>query len=262
MASAPGDADDRAALRELQLEGSAAVVEPTRAVLEDLGLQPLAVLSRDLPAQWRILRIDACAARLRALDLDPDEQPREGLGEAEVERVPDRRRLPERELVLTGRAGAAPGHLDLPGRAAALDDVGDRPVGLDRERLGRLEHDRLVAGGPDRADLGLACRDQDRLLRRRGKPEADLCGRAAGRGQAHPQELQQRDVQLVRDAVDAIDEHLGHPREQLDERDPGVRHVVLGPLGAGPMDTQARLVDELLEVAVVEDDLGKRHAGP
>ena len=69
------------------------------------------------------------------------------------------------------------------------------------------------------------------------------------------EQLEQRDVQLVGDAVEAIDEHVRHPCEQLDQRDPGIGDVVLGPLGTAQGDAGARLGHELLKAAVVQHDL-------
>ena len=71
-----------------------------------------------------------------------------------------------------------------------------------------------------------------------------------------PSRFEQRHVQLLRHAVEPVDDRLGQPGEQLDERDPGVGDVVLGPLRAALAMPQARLVDEVLEAAVVERDFG------
>ena len=54
----------------------------------------------------------------------------------------------------------------------------------------------------------------------------------AVRVQLDPKQLEERDVELVRYAVDPVDEHVGQPREQLDQRDPRIGDVVLGPLRA------------------------------
>ena len=93
-----------------------------------------------------------------------------------------------------------------------------------------------------------------------GEPEAHVGARGARAVEPDAEQVEQRDVELVRHAVEPVDRHLRHPREQLDQRDAGVGDVVLGPLRAGAVDLQPRLGDEVLEAAVVELDLGESHS--
>ena len=99
-----------------------------------------------------------------------------------------------------------------------------------------------------------------RLRRCVGKPEAQAGRRRARSVETDPEQVQQGHVELVRHAVEPVDRHLGHPREQLDQRDAGVGDVVLGPLRAGPVDAHPRLGDEVLEAAVVELDRRELHS--
>ena len=74
------------------------------------------------------------------------------------------------------------------------------------------------------------------------------------------QQLQEGHVQLVWQAIDPVGEHVGHPREQLDQRDPRIRDVLLGPFGAAPRDAHPRLGNQFLEAPIVELDLRECHA--
>ena len=65
-------------------------------------------------------------------------------------------------------------------------------------------------------------------------------------------QVEELDVQPLGHLVDAVEHHLAHPREQLDERDAGVGDVVVRPLRAVPRDQALGLVDDVLERAVVE----------
>jgi hypothetical protein len=146
------------------------------------------------------------------------------------------------------------------GHAVVLDQVRVWPQRRDREVGRRLEHDRLVAGRADGADLGVPGRHRHRLDRRRSEPEAHLGGGRRRRRERDPEQLEQGDVQLVGDAVQPVHQHVGHPGEELDQGDAGVGDVVLGPLRARPRDPGAGLVHEVLEAAIVELDLGQAHA--
>ena len=170
--------------------------------------------------------------------------------------------MPNGELVGALRARHAVGDADVLDLAAALDHVGGRAARRDREVLVDLE-DRStprwrVRGVPTSvAPPGI----YDRLLGgRRRAGSAGSVVRGARAVEPDPEQLEQRDVQLVRHAVEPVDGHLGHPREQLDQRDAGVGDVVLGPLRARAGDAHAGLGDEVLEAAVVELDLGEPHS--
>ena len=254
------DLHRRVARADLQLDHAGAVVEAARGVEQHVGRRPaLGVADRDLPEQRRVLGVDAGAARGRRVHVDLQQQVRQRAVEAEVEGVADHRRGAERRLVGALGPRAALGDADVLERARAVHDVGDRLDHRDGD-LGRgLEDDRRLrrrARGADLEPRG----QRDRLLRRRGQAEAEHGLGGARRLHLQPDQAEQRHVHLVGDAVQAVDDHLGHPREQLDERDAGVRDVVLGPLGARLPDPQARLGDQLLERPVVERDLWEPHA--
>ena len=247
--------------RELELDHAAAVVEAAGVVGEHRRLAPAQrpLAGRVLPPQRRVLGIDAGAAGLRALDRDADDEPGQRRVEAQVERIAGDGRSGERRLVAAARAGDARADRHLAGDAVVLDQVRLGAQGRDGEVGRRLEHDRLVAGRAHRADLGVPRGHGHRLDRRGGQPEAHLGGGRRGRRQRDPEQLEQGDVQLVGDAVQAVDEHVGHPGEELDQGDAGVGDVVLGPLRARARDPGAGLVHEILEAAVVELDLGQAH---
>ena len=255
-----GERLDGAARRALQLDRAGAVVEAAGEVLEHLGVLPVAVARADLPAQRRVLGIDARAARGRGLHRDLDHQLPDVLLEAEVERVADERRGAERQLVGALRARRPVDDADLRELVAALDHVRRGRGGRDREVLVDLEDDRLLGRGPAGADLGRRAGDLDLPVGRRAEPEAQLRERAGRPVEPDPEQLHQRDVELVRHAVEPVDRHLRHPREQLDQRDAGIGDVVLGPLRAGPVDAHPRLGDEVLEAAVVELDRRELHS--
>ncbi len=258
VAAMAGDRDGRVPVRELDRHLPGAVVEAAGEILDDLGLEPAALLlgDRDLPAKRRILGVDTGAAGLRAVDVDLEQHVRERDVEGDVERVAGLRRGAERGLVRALRLCDAARDADVLHRAAALHRVGGRPGGRDREVLDRLEDHGLFVRGADRPDLGLARRDVDRLGRRRREPEAQPGGGRDRRLQLDPEQVEQRHVQLLGHPVQPVDDRLGQPREQLDQRDPWVGDVVLGPLRAALREPQARLVDEVLEVPVVERDFG------
>ena len=82
------------------------------------------------------------------------------------------------------------------------------------------------------------------------------------RKQPHVDQLEELHVEAIGDPVQPVDELIGHPREGLDQRDARVGHVVVGPLGTALLHHPFRLVDEVLETAVVEIGDGKGHASP
>ncbi len=66
-------------------------------------------------------------------------------------------------------------------------------------------------------------------------------------------------MQLVRQAVELVEDDLGHPREQLDDRDAGVADVVVRPLGAVTRYQSLRLVDDVLKLTQVQPALADLH---
>src|SRR3954470_17404419 len=122
MGALAGDRADRARRWEAELRRAPAVVEPAVGLLEDLAPEPLTLGPRDLPVQRRILWIDAGTPRLRALDIEADDQAGQRIVEPDVERIADGRRLAEGKAVLPGGADPAPCDLDVASSAAVLDD--------------------------------------------------------------------------------------------------------------------------------------------
>ena len=241
--------------RALEFDDPRAVVEPAGAVLEHLGLGPAVAALADLPAQRRIVGIDAGAAGNRRVDLD-------AISRLEMSSSNPRYRASSTSGGCANGSRSGPWGRAVPSATAIVlnspprsTTYADRRQRGDHERLGDLEHDRLVRRGAQRPDLGGRRRDLDRLLGGRGEPEADLRARGGRSMELDSEQLEQRDVELVRDPVEAIDEHVGHPCEQLDQRDPGIGDVVLGPLGTAQGDARARLGHEVLKAAVVEHDL-------
>ena len=248
----------RGARRELQLDRAGAVVEAAGEVLEDDGLLPVVVALGDLPAQRRVLGVHARAAGRRGVDVDLDQQPADRLVEADEQGVADGRRVAERHLVGALRMRLAVGHADVLDLPAALQHVGGRARAGGIVKSSRtwktIASSRAVRGvptsvSPPRMMSGSAGGSTRRKRR-------SVCG-GARPVELDAEQLEQRDVELVRHAVEPVDRHLGHPGEQLDQRDAGVRDVVLRPLRAGAVDAQARLGDEVLEAPVVELDVGE-----
>ena len=243
---------------------AAAEVEAARRVLEHGHRRPdgparAALAGGDLPAQRRAPRVDAGAARRLCLDRDAHQQPRQRLFEAQVHRVAGDRYGRERGAIDADGPRDAGVDGDVAPLLVAVHDIGRRRQRLDRAALGDLEDDRLLVGRAHRADLRRAGLDRQRLGRRRREQEAHLRARRRRRAHRHAEQLEQVDVDLVRHAIEPVGRHLGHPREQLDQRDAGIGDVVLGPLRAAARDPRASLRHELLKAAVVEHDLGQPH---
>ena len=176
-----------------------------------------------------------------------------------MQRVADHRWIAEGELLGPAGTGDAVGDRDLYRRAVGTrEHVGRGVQRLDGEVLGGLEDDRLVTGRTRRSDLGPPDREVQGLLGGPHKAKAQEGPRRDGGVQTDIEQLQQRHVQLLGQPVEPEDRLLGHPREQLDEGDPRVGDVVLGPLRAGLRDPRPRLADEILKGTIVEVDLGQR----
>jgi hypothetical protein len=92
-----------------------------------------------------------------------------------------------------------------------------------------------------------------------GQAEVEVDGRRDRRCELDVEQPEQRDVEALRDAVDAVAEHLDHRRELLDQRDTGIGDVVLVPLRAAQRDPLAGLRHEVLEAQVVERLQLERH---
>ena len=113
-----------------------------------------------------------------------------------------------------------------------------------------LKDNGLFAARRGRRDGGAG----DDELRGRAADQRELEQRARGLGRLkpHAHQVQEGDEVLIRHLVEPIDDHLGHPREQLDERDARVGRVKVRPLGAVLRDEALRLLHDLLVRAVVQ----------
>ena len=112
-----------------------------------------------------------------------------------------------------------------------------------------------------RGHLGLRP-DHHRLRLRRRQPERHL---AAGRGrrpELHPDQLEELDVVQVRHPVQPVDQLIDHLRERLDQGDPGIGDVVVGPGRATLLDQPLGVVDQVLEMPVVEIRGGQHDQKP
>jgi hypothetical protein len=244
--------------RQLQLDDAAAIVESSRRVDEDLGVEPF-VAVRDLPAKRRVLGVDAGSARPRAVHFDLHDESCQRRVEAQIERVAELRRAREGELVGPLRLRAPMRDADVLELVRSLDDVRGRKRRGDREAVVSLKNNRLIRRRPQRAHLGRSG-NLDLFLSRLREPKPQLSPRGRRRLEVNAEQVEQPDVQLVGDSIESVDERLGHPGEELDQRDPWVRDVVLGPLRAALRDLRACLVHEILETPVVERDLWQPHA--
>ena len=140
-----------------------------------------------------------------------------------------------------------------------LDQVGvvganDRllPARRDRRRLGGDEDGRLAAADRSSDRHAGPARDLDRstLALLPAEPQAD--GRRGRRLEAHADQPQELDEQLVRDAVEAIDQGLGEIREHLDQDDPGIAGRKVRPIWGILADARDRAVHQLLPGPIVE----------
>jgi hypothetical protein len=103
------------------------------------------------------------------------------------------------------------------GRLADRDQV-QRP---DLGGAGGGEHD---GSGPD---LGLA---GDRHARSELRGRREQRGGRHGRSGADPEQPQELDLRGLGDLVEPVEHRLAEEREQLEQGDPGIALVVVGPL--------------------------------
>ncbi len=197
-------------------------------------------------------RRDPLGLRLRAVE---DELDRPRLLErleprvAEVDEALDGARPAERR---EWPARDRPQGLRVVGDLVALDrEAALEPDRRDEEVLLGLEDDGLALLRLLGRHLG-AARDPGASLVALDEVEGEHRPRGGGRAKADAYEVEEREVDLVRHLVEPVEDHLRHPREELYERDPGVRGVVVRPLGAVLRDEPDRLVADLLERPIVE----------
>ena len=87
---------------------------------------------------------------------------------------------------------------------------------------------------------------------RPGEPEGDRRSRGSWGKEPDADQFEEFDVVALGDTVESIEDLVGHPGEGLDQRDAGVRHVVVGPLRAALLHEALGIVDEVLESPIVE----------
>ncbi len=231
----------------------AGAVEAAGAVAVDLAGLP-AVLGPRLPDQRGLARVDTDAVDA-AVEFEGEGAVGDGGGEADEHAVAGVGRLGEAHHVLAlGEVGGAVAD----GLAADLRHQAVQGAGDDAQVAFGGEDDGLVAFAAQGGDLG-ADGDQDRVLLRCGQPEGDVRARGRRREERDADQVQEGEVVLVRDAVEPVDDLVGHVGERLDERDAGVGDVVVGPLRGALLDVALGVVDELLEAAVVEVGGGQGH---
>ncbi len=229
-------------------------VQAARAVPVDLTGLP-AVRGPRLPHQRRLARVHTDAVH-PAVQVQGDRAVRQRGGQAEQHGVTGVGRLGEAQqvLVLLGEVMRPVGHR----LALVLHQQMAQRAGHHRQfALGR-EDDRLLALGAQRGDLR-ADRHPHRLLLRSRQPERDVGAGRRRREQGDPDEVQERQVVLLRDPVEPVDDLVGHVGDRLDEGDAGVGDVVVRPLRGALLDVALGVVDELLEAAVVEVGGGQCH---
>ncbi len=200
-----------------------------------------------LPGERRVVGVHADALDV-AGEFEPQNARGHRIAETDHERVVGLGHRRE-----AGRARAAVESLGAVGERLA---VGHGPDPGHRARhdvkVGRCrEDDGLLRLGPDRGNLGTGG-DPHGLRKRRRQPERLVGPRRRGWKEADADQLEEFHVQPVRNAVQAVEQLVGHPCERFDERDARVGHVVVGPLGALLRDQPLRVVDEVLEPAIVE----------
>jgi hypothetical protein len=101
--------------------------------------------------------------------------------------------------------------------------------------------------------------DDTVLVERGGQPTRHVDARGRRWEELHAHQLEERDVAPLWHAIEPV-QHLVHDvGERLDQRDPGIGDVVIGPLRAAPLDESFAVVDEVLEPPVVEVGRSERH---
>ena len=202
-----------------------------------------------LPGQGRAIGVDA-EAEDRRLHVEPDDVAGQRMPEAQIEGVAGTGRL-------RGEAAdPTPGVAQLlPGVLVAVEARGreqGEELGLgDVQVVIGHEHHRLAAGFGGGGHLG-ADGDGDRLGLRGGEPEGEPGSGRLGREQLEAHEVEELRVEAIGHLVEAEQEHVGHPGEQLDESNPGIGEVVVGPLRAVAGDETFGFVDDVLEPSVVK----------
>lgn len=221
----------------------------------DLDRRRLEILpARALPVLPLEQAREVAGTALRRPEVDPEERRIAGVREPrvrEVEVALDALRAGED---LERRVGGAGGRVEVTAvLGVRLVEVREAAVGarLRDDGVARgLERDDMLLGRLRRGDLGAA--GHALLLRAIDEREPDQRARRARRPQLDTEQVEERDVVLVGDLVESVDEQVGHPRRQLDERDPRVGRIVVRPLRRVARDHRDGFLDNVVEGAVVE----------
>jgi hypothetical protein len=230
------------------------LVEPARAIFLQLAFDPLGAVPR-LPLQGR-------PRGVYANPLDPAVQAhqhrarRHGVAQSHQQGVPRPRVVGEAKELLVRVANG----VRVVGHTAARA-AGTQRLQLtrdDRQILHHGEQRHLIAFVAHRGDLR-AGRHGHRLLLWRRQAERRCRPRRCRWEQADTQQIEERDVVALRHPVQPEQQLIDHVRERLDQRDAGIGHVVIGPLRAAPLDEPLRVVDKVLEPAVIEIGGGQGH---
>ena len=236
--------DDRALLVQAgALVADDRAVHPVRAVPGGIG---------DGRVQW----IDADALNLIVLaEHQADEVLRCGVIQADVQAIAHLRLGGEGEELDPSV------HRLVDTLEAAVDPLGEDLGNLHRgdgEIVRRREGGRQPGADAHRRHERSA-RDDD-ILRLRDREHEFQAGPGRGGGEhALPEQLEELHVVQVGHPVQPVDELVDEEREGLDERDTGIGHVVVRPLGVAQLHEALGLVDEILEATIVQIRGGKRH---
>ena len=201
-------------------------------------------------------RVDAGGVHAADVDVHADQVAGEAAREAEVQRVAGAQRREARH------------HRAAQAQALAVVLVPAAAAGQARAQR-RLDEVQLLVGHEDDLLLALSAfgahlgtrGDADRFRRRCGEREQQVGAGRRGGEQLDADQFQELHVQPVGYLVDPVQDHLGHPGEQLDERHARIGDVVVCPLWTVPGDPALRLVDDVLEAPVVKVGCGQAHAG-
>ena len=240
--------------RDLDRDLAPATEETAGLVVDDERFVPPAALAGCLPDQRCIVRIDVAPLSGGAIDADAQHKLCDRPIEAEQQPAISRGRVSEWSPRGPGWLRLGTDHRgggDLAGTVHRVASEGAR--GNDQVLVGLEDHHVLVRRPRD-GHLR-ACRDRRAIGR--VDDESHIDPGLFGRSGFDADEVEQREVEPLGDPVHAVGQDLREPREQLDQRDPRIGDVVLGPLGRVADDPVARLAYQLLETNVVEQDLGE-----
>ena len=117
------------------------------------------------------------------------------------------------------------------------------------QRFVGFEHNRRAAAGGDLGSGG----DDDSRHEAGGKSERDVGPGRLRRIELNAEQLEELDVVEVGNLIQAIQDHLRHPRKQLSQRDAGVGLALVSPCWRVTRDEQLGLGNDLVKGAIIED---------